>query len=337
MTPPRKRVATIRDVAAAAGVSTATVSKYVNGSQRFSAEVEARVDKAVRDLGWSLNPMARGINTGQTGNVGIVLQDIRNPHFTSMVKGAARGAAEAGLNLIVADAAETRAPDLAVLRSLARRVDGLIVSARLPAPVLDGLFQSGTPVVFYGGPSPHPDFHSVCCDNHLAGRMLGQHLRDRGYRRVSYLGFPRALWSAVRWQGLLEAYDGVDASFQQFEASAPMAEEGERLASSVLLSGPMPDAIVTFNDLLALGVLAEAKALGVRVPDQVALAGFDNIAYGRLVTPTLTSVDMMSEAVGEVALRRLVEVVHGVRKPVDEVLISRLVVRESTPGRKGNP
>jgi len=337
MTPPRKRVATIRDVASAAGVSTATVSKFVNGSQRFSADVEARVTKAVRDLGWSLNPMARGINTGQSGNVGIVLQDIRNPHFTSMVKGAARGAAEAGLNLIVADAAETRAPELAVLRSLARRVDGLIVSARLPQPVLEGLMQSGTPVVFYGGPSPHPDFHSVCCDNHLAGRMLGQHLRDRGYRRISYLGFPRALWSAVRWQGLQEAYEGVDARFVQVEANAPMAEEGERLASSVLLSGPMPDAIVTFNDLMALGVLAEAKALGVRLPEQVALAGFDNIAYGRLVSPMLTSVDMMSEAVGDAALRRVVEVIRGVRNPHDEMLTSRLVVRESTPGRQGNP
>ena len=167
--------------------------------------------------------------------------------------------------------------------------------------------------------------------------MLGQHLRDRGYRRISYLGFPMARWSAVRWQGLQDAFDGADAHFQQVEANAPMAEEGERLASSVLLSGPMPDAIVTFNDLMALGVLAEAKALGVRVPDQVALAGFDNIAYGRLVSPMLTSVDMMSEAVGEVALRRLAEVIRGVRNPHDEMLTSRLVVRESTPARQGNP
>jgi LacI family transcriptional regulator len=330
---PRKRSATIRDVAKAAEVSTATVSKFVNGSQRFSADVEARVTRAVQELGWSLNPMARGITTGLSGNIGIVILDIRNPHFTSMVKGAARGAAAAGLNLIVADAAESKAPELAVLRALARRVDGLIVSARLPQPVLQALFETDTPVVFYGGPPPDPAYHSVCCDNYLAGRMLGRHLRDRGLRKISYIGFPTARWSAERWRGVQDAFEGEEARFQQYEATAPVADEGERLASVVLLSGDMPDAIVAFNDLLALGLLAEARALGVRVPEQVAVAGFDNIAYGRLGSPSLTSVDMMSEAVGEMAMQRLVEVVQGVQKlPTQhqDVLTCRLMVREST-------
>jgi LacI family transcriptional regulator len=330
MPPTRKRVATIRDVAQAAGVSTATVSKFVNGGQRFTADVEARVAKAVKDLGWSLNPMARGITTGRTGNVGIVILDIRNPHFTSMVKGAARAASAAGLNLIFADAAESREPELAVLKALSRRVDGLIVSARLPAPVIEALFDSGTPVVFYGGPPPHPAYHSVCCDNAMAGHMLGRHLRDRGFRKISYVGFPTALWSSERWRGLQAAFESVEASFQQFEAAAPVTDEGERLASMVLLSGPMPDAVVAFNDLLAMGLLAEARALGIRVPEQVALAGFDNIAYGRLVSPSLTSVDMMSETVGEVALRRLAQVIQGVATQHDDVLTSRLIVREST-------
>ena len=330
MPPARKRSATIRDVAKAAAVSTATVSKFVNGSQRFSADVEARVTRAVQELGWSLNPMARGITTGQSGNIGIVILDIRNPHFTSMVKGAARSAAVAGLNLIVADAAESKAPELAVLRALARRVDGLIVSARLPQPVLQALFDTGTPVVFYGGPPPDPAYHSVCCDNYLAGRMLGRHLRDRGLRKISYIGFPTARWSAERWRGVQDAFEGEEARFQDYEAAAPVPEEGERLASVVLLSGDMPDAIVTFNDLLALGLLAEARALGVRVPEQVAVAGFDNITYGRLGSPSLTSVDMMSEAVGEMAMQRLAEVIAGAQTRHEDVLTCRLMVREST-------
>ncbi|CAN7196727.1 LacI family DNA-binding transcriptional regulator [Pseudorhodoferax sp. LjRoot39] len=332
----RKRSATIRDVAKAAAVSTATVSKFVNGGQRFSADVEARVTQAVQDLGWSLNPMARSITTGQTGNIGIVILDIRNPHFTSMVKGAARGAAAAGLNLIVADAAESKAPELAVLRALARRVDGLIVSARLPEPVLQALYDSGTPVVFYGGPPPNPAYHSVCCDNRLAGRMLGRHLRDRGHRRIGYLGFPTAPWSAERWQGVQDAFAGEDAHFTAHEATAPVAAEGERLASLVLLAGERPDAVVAFNDLLALGLLAEARALGVRVPEQVALAGFDNIDYGRLGSPTLTSVDMASEAVGETAMQRLAELIQGAPPAPEQhahVLDCRLMVRESTTRR----
>lgn len=334
MNHPRKRAPTIRDVAQAAGVSTATVSKFVNGSQRFSLEVEARISQVVTQLGWSLNPMARGMNTGLTGNVGIVLQDIRNPHFTSMVKGAAREAAKVQLNLIVADAAETREPELAVLKALSRRVDGLIVSARLPEPDIQALLDSGTPVVFYGGPSPDAAHHSVCCDNYQAGRILGRHLSDRGYRRISYIGFPVARWSNERWQGLQQAFQGQAAHFTQFDAAAPVSEEGERLASVVLLSGEMPDAIVAFNDLLALGLLAEAKALGVRVPEQLAIAGFDNIAYGRFCSPPLTSVDMMSEGVGELAMRRLVQSIQGLGSTDVDVLTSRLVVRESTGVRR---
>lgn len=333
MDPLRKRAATIRDVARAAEVSTATVSKFVNGGQRFTADVEARIARAVHDLGWSLNPMARGINTGQTGNVGIVILDIRNPHFTSMVKGAARAAASAGLNLIFADAAESKAPELAVLKSLSRRVDGLIVSARLPQPVLEALFDGGTPVVFYGGPSPHAAYHSVCCDNYQAARMLGRHLRDSGHRRISYVGFPAARWSTERWRGLQDAFEGVEAQFRQFDATAPVTDEGERLASTVLLSGDLPDVVVAFNDLLALGLMAEARALGVRVPEQVSVAGFDNIAYGRFCSPMLTSVDMMSEAIGEVAMRRLVDVIQGVQGTHDDVLTSRVIVRESTARR----
>lgn len=333
MTQPRKRAPTIRDVALAAGVSTATVSKFVNASQRFSAEVEARISQAVTQLGWSFNPMARGMNTGLTGNVGIVLQDIRNPHFTSIVKGTAREAAKVQMNLIVADAAESREPELAVLKALSRRVDGLIVSARLPPPVIQALLEGRTPVVFYGGPSPDAAHHSVCCDSHQAGRILGRHLRDRGYRRISYLAFPTARWSDERWQGVQQAFQGQDAQFTQFDAAAPVSEEGERLASVVLLSGEMPDAVVAFNDLLALGLMAEAGALGVRVPEQVAIAGFDNIAYGRYCSPALTSVDMMSEAVGEVAMRRLVQAIQGLGSTDVDVLTSRLVVRESTAVR----
>lgn len=335
MNVPRKRAATIRDVAEAAQVSTATVSKFVNGNQRFTAEVEARIAQAVRDLGYSLNPMARGMITGQTGNVGIIILDIRNPYFTSLVKGAARGASAAGLNLIIADAAESTSPELGVLQSLCRRVDGLIVSARLPAPVIEAVFDTGTPVVFYGRPSRYENNHNVGCDNYTAGLMLGRHLRELGHRRISYLGFSGALWSLERARGLKDAFDGVESSLRTFDAAAPSTEEGERLASTILLSGRMDDAIVAYNDLLAMGLLLEAKTLGIRVPEQVSVAGFDNLAYGRLVSPALTSVDMMGEATGELAMKKLVGVIKGQPSTHDDdVLPSRIVARESTAARK---
>ncbi|KQT14197.1 LacI family DNA-binding transcriptional regulator [Ramlibacter sp. Leaf400] len=339
--PPRRRAATIRDVAQAAAVSTATVSKFVNGGQRFSREVEARITAAIQQLGYRTNPLARGMITGRTGNLGIVILDIRNPHFTSLVKGASRVAAEAGMNLLFADAAESREPELALLQALFPQVDGLIVSARMPGAVVDWLRESaGKPVVFYGGPAPQPGLHSVGCDNHASGLMLGRHLRELGHRRISYVGFSAARWSEDRWQGLRDAFQGTQASLRHFDVPAPVAEEGERIASSVLLDAQTPEAVVAYNDLLALGLLSEARALGFRVPQQVSIAGFDNIAYGRYVTPSLTSVDIGSEATGEVAARHLLALLAGEPNlALHETVATRLVARDSTarPPDPGKP
>lgn len=330
----RRRGATIRDVAQAAGVSTATVSKFVNGGQRFTREVETRISEAIQRLGYRANPLARGMITGRTGNIGIVILDIRNPHFTSLVKGAARIAAGAGMNLLFADAAESRAPELALLQALRPQVDGLIVSARMPEPVIDWLRESGTPTVFYGGPATDPLLDSVGCDNRASALMLGRHLRELGHRRISYVGFSAARWSADRWSGLQEAFVGQKVTLRCFDVPAPVPEEGERIASSVLLDSQTPDAIVAYNDLLALGLLSEARALGFRIPEQVSIAGFDNIAYGRYVTPALTSVDTGSEATGEMAVRHLLSMLRGdTTLALHEIVATRLIVRESTLAR----
>ena len=329
---PRKRGPTIRDVANAADVSTATVSKLMAGRQRFSTEVEERIRKAVQDLGWSTNPMASAIMTGRTGNIGIVVIDLRSPNFNRVLDGVTRAAVAANLNFIVADVAQASAQDLGPIKALARRVDGLIVSARLPAHIIAALFEQETPLVFYGGPSLYADYHSVRCDNFHAGRLLGDHLRDRGFRKISYLGFPTALSNAERWRGLRSAFDSVEVVLEVHEASALIPEEGERLASVCLQQEGLPHAVVSFSDSLALGLLSEARRLGIKVPDQVAVAAFDNTVYGRLQFPSLTSVDLMSEEVGERAMQCLSDVMRGNLFTGDAVLNGKLVVRESTSG-----
>src|SRR5574343_1894823 len=194
----RRKAATIRDVAAQAGVSTATVSKFINGGQRFTREVEERISLAIRQLGYASNPLARGMITGQTGNVGIVILDILNPHFTSIVKGASRVAQQARLNLLFADVAEGQLPELAMLQALSRRVDGLIVSARLSDASIDWLAQSGTPTVYYGGRPARHQGPSVGTDSRVAAQMLGRHLRELGHRRIAYVGCSGARCHAQR-------------------------------------------------------------------------------------------------------------------------------------------
>lgn len=330
----RRKAATIRDVAAQAGVSTATVSKFINGGQRFTREVEERISLAIRQLGYASNPLARGMITGQTGNVGIVILDILNPHFTSIVKGASRVAAQAGLNLLFADVAEGRTPELAMLQALSRRVDGLIVSARLQGGSIEWLEQAGLPAVYYGGRPALTGGRSVGTDSHAAGLMLGRHLRERGYRRLAYVGYPAARWSADRFAGLRAAFADGEAHWQEHAVEDAVAAEGERIASSVLLGEEPPQAVVAYNDLIALGLQAQAQALGLPVPERVAIAGFDDILYARFAHPALTTVDMGGERMGEVAMRRLVERIGGADAGAGhDDLAPRLQVRGSTAPR----
>jgi LacI family transcriptional regulator len=328
-----KRPATLRDVAAAADVSTATVSKFVNGAQRFTAEVEARMTAAIAELGYQSNPSARSMITGQTGAIGVVILDIRNPHFTAIVKGANRVAMGRGYSLLFVDTQESKTPERQLLETLSRRVDGMIVSSRLPEQDVAWLADLGKPVIFFGRLG-RLGIHSVGTDGYRAAFMLGRHLIELGHRDVAYVGFKASRWNQERQRGLNDALAEAGLTVRPFEVDAPSAEAGEGIASKVLLAPRRPDAVVAYNDLIALGLMSEANTLGVRVPDDVSVAGFDNIDFGRYASPALTTVDMQSERMGQVAMQRLFEVIAGeLTQPFDEILEPRLVPRASTRRR----
>jgi DNA-binding LacI/PurR family transcriptional regulator len=328
------RPATIRDVAAASEVSTATVSKFINGMQRFSPEVERRVCAAIEKLGYYSNPLARGVITGQTRAIGVVILDIANPHFTAIVKGANRVALDRGNKLLFVDTEESQAPAQPLLEALSRRVDGLIVSSRLPEESIQWLIDLGKPVVFVG-PLGRMGSHSVGSDGYQAAFMLGRHLIGLGHRDIAYVGFKAARWNEERWRGLNDALAKAGVVARSFDVDSPTAEAGERIASKVMMDVKRPDAVVACNDLVALGLMSEAQTLGVRVPDEVSIAGFDNIAFGRYASPALTTVDLHSERMGSIAMERLLEAIAGELQPFDEILEPRLVPRASTCRRHG--
>lgn len=327
----QKRLPTLRDVAQAAGVSTATVSKYCSGARRFSPAVEAAVQAAIEQLGYRTNHMARSIATGRSGAVGLVVLDLGNPHFTGIVKGASRVAQANDYSMAFVDTAESKAPERHLVEALSRRVDGLVVSSRLADESIEWLNALGKPVVFFGRYG-HAGVHSVGADGYLAGLMIGRHLMTLQHRRVAYVGFPGSRWNAERARGLRDALAEAGQTLRTLDVDAPTPEAGEAAASRLLLEGgQLPDALVTYNDLIALGLMNEARTLGVAIPAEVSLASFDDIAYGRYTSPALTSVAMNSEQMGEVAMQRLLQLIDGqLEHPFDEVLAPRLVVREST-------
>ncbi len=329
-----KKKPTIRDVAAKAGVSIATVSKFINATQRFTAGVERKIQAAIDELQYHSNPLARSMITGKTGSVGVAILDISNPHFTSMVKGANRVALEHGYNLLFVDTEENQAREDELLGALSRRVDGLIVSSRMPEEQMDRILAFGKPVVFAGRPAPAGvvGVPSIGVDAFSAAYMIGELLAKQGHRSIAYLGFAAARPDMERMRGLSECLGAYGLSVTRFEVREPTLAEGERVCSAVVLRKEKPDAVVCYNDLIAIGFMGVAKSLGVSIPQDMSVVGIDNIPFGRFTSPSLTTVDIQSERIGEEAMQLLIRQIAG-QNPPDighQMLEPRLVMRDST-------
>lgn len=328
----KKSVATIRDVAAAAGVSTATVSKFVNGTQRFSPAVEARISSVIAELGYRSNPMAQSMITGRTKAIGLSVLDIANPHFTSVLKGANRVAQAHGYTVLLVDTEETPERERQLLEALSRRVDGMIVYSRTPEEDLDWLLALDRPSVYFGRPE-RLKLPSVASDDQLGGFIVARHLLTQGHRRIAYLGFSRSRRDRERMAGVREALAAQGLQLTVFDGEEPSAEAGERICSSIVLGRQPPDALVCYNDLMALGFMKAAQTLGFGVPQDISVAGFDNIAYGSYATPALTSVDLQSERMGAVAMQKLLASIDGHEVEPLTVINAQLVLRASTAAR----
>ena len=328
----KKSVATIRDVAAAAGVSTATVSKFVNGTQRFSPAVEARLASIIQELGYRSNPLAQSMITGRTKAIGLSVLDINNPHYASVVKGANRVAQAHGYTLLLVDTEETPERERQLLEALSRRVDGMIVYSRTPEAELDWLLALDRPSVYFGRPE-RIGLPAVASDDQLGAFMVARHLLTQGHQRVGYMGFSNSRRDHERMAGVREALESQGLELSVFDAEAPSAAAGEKLCSSIMLGRQPPDAMVCFNDLLALGFMKAAQTLGFRVPDDISVAGFDNIQFGNFVSPALTSVDLHSERMGAAAMQKLLACIDGQEVEPLTVIGAQLVLRASTVSR----
>jgi LacI family transcriptional regulator len=329
-----KKKTTIRDVAALAGVSIATVSKYMNSTQRFTPAVERKLRAAIDELGYHSNPLARSMITGKTGSVGVVILDIANPHFTNIVKGANRVALEHGYNLLFVDTEESQAREEDLIAALSRRVDGLIVSTRMPEDQLDRVLALGKPVVFSGRPAP-AGHASIGIDARAAAYMIGELLVKQGHRDIAYLGFAPARPDMERMRGLHESLEAHGLALTRYEVQGPTILEGERICSSVVLRKDKPDAVVCYNDMVAIGFMSAAKSMGVEIPGDMSVVGIDNIPFGRFTSPALTTVDTQSERLGEEGMRLLFRQIDGADPAAagHMKIEPRLVVRDSTRAR----
>jgi LacI family transcriptional regulator len=322
---------TIGDVARAAGVSRATVSRVLNDHPRVDRELAARVRAVADRFGYRPNPLAQGLARGATGTVGVVVPDLTNPFFPQVLKGLAAAADPAGYRVLVADTAEDPEAEVRMVDELARRVDGLVLcSPRMPGRRLAALAVGRVAAVTVNRPpTPGVEMASACFDAAAGMRAVVEHLTGLGHEQICYLAGPATSWSDSERRRVLAAgrlrVRLVPAGSTSETGSAAVAE-ALRLGGS----RRRVTALVAFNDQVAIGALAALRERGIAVPAQMSVTGFDDVPSAAFLDPPLTTVHHPAIELGEAAWELLAAMMAGREGPRSAVLTPELVVRGST-------
>ncbi|MCV2490057.1 LacI family transcriptional regulator [Geodermatophilus sp. YIM 151500] len=333
----------IRDVAGRAGVSVGTVSNVLNRPDVVSAATRERVLAAITELGFVRNESARHLRAGRSRTIGLVVLDIANPFFTDVARGVEEVANAEGLAVILCNSDDQVGKESAHLDVLAeQRVQGVLITPTAEvSPALDALRRRGVPVVLLDRRAPAADQCSVAVDDVLGGRLAAAHLVERGHRRIAFIGGSSGLPQIQeRHEGVdravLDAF-GTDDALTVLSPPALTVAGGRDSALQIvgLPADERPTAAICANDLLALGVLQEMVRHGVRVPDDFAIVGYDDIDFAAAAAVPLTSVRKPRQELGRRAAELLLDEARGGdHRHVQQVFEPTLVVRESSMVRR---
>jgi DNA-binding LacI/PurR family transcriptional regulator len=307
--------ATIRDVAQHAGCSIATVSRVMNASGPVSIEMRDRVLAAIAHTGFRPSEIGRQLALRQSRNIGVVVPSLTNPVFATCLAGVQQAARQDGHNTIIAQSDYNPDRERAAITSLlAERPAALILTLCNPSDPQTRAFVASLPVpavlMFnepYAGSPPTVSVH-----NHEAGHRLARSLLDHGHQRIAFVSGSMAQSdrASARYQGFCAALSAAGLVPQPvYEVNFMEADDAADLSG--LLTSQRPSGIVASNDLLALGVIAGLRRLGLQVPADVSVAGFDGIRIGRLIEPGLATIEWHAHALGVSAAAMALELAHS--------------------------
>ena len=321
--------ATINEVARAAGVSASTVSRALATPAMVRPATRDRVITAATALGYHPNRAARGLITGRTGNLGLLVPDLGNPFFPSIVKGVQARAHEADYAVFLADSDEDPAAEAGLVGRLSKQVDGILLcSPRMAEAELRALIGDTPLVLVYRRIGRVP---SVTAEFPDAMRQAVGHLTALGHRRISYVAGPRTSWAnRERVRALRAAATAAEVDLVETGHVIPQFEGGVAAADRVLAAAVT--AVIAYNDLVALGLLHRFAARGVAVPGDLSVLGFDDIAPAAMVHPALTTVALPKEQAGRAGVDLLLQLLDQPEGPgaVRRELPTQLMVRAST-------
>ncbi len=329
---------TMKEVAALAGVSIQTVSFVVNNNPIITPETRQRVLEAIRQLGYTPDASARSLRSGRSRVLGLLIPDVHNPHFWAILDGAEQEARTHGYSLILATTSMQRERERQAFDALAsQHLDGLILLVTYPEDFIEDIVrlrQMGQPVVVDG--AQFNDVDRVWFHYRAAARELMDHLFSLGHRRIAFI-------QGVGRQDFLAGKDRTDTYHQKMEqhgiperdhmviACGNSLEDGFAAANQLLDRSPRPTAIVGMNDLMAYGAMQAALQRGLRVPEDVSVAGFDDDAMFRILARPLTTGSVDGAAFGTLAVQLILNRLGNAELPPQKAHVaSHLIIRQST-------
>jgi LacI family transcriptional regulator len=336
------RTPSVKDVAAAAGVSLGTVSNVMNRPEVVSSRTRERVERAMADLGFVRNESARQLRAGTSRTLAYVMLDGTNPFFHDVAQGIELAAEDADLSLFICNSNSRSAREAVHLdRLLQQRVQGILITPVDPAaPHLDELVRRGVPMVIVDRVRGADSCCSVAVDDVLGGRIAVEHLAEQGHTRVAFIGGPESIGQVhERLEGARQIWESLgrdpeDLVYLPTEAMtvAEGRSAGERLAG--LPVRRRPTAAFCANDLLALGLLQQSIGAGLRVPEDLAIVGFDDIEFAAAAAVPLTSVRQPRQELGRAAAQLVIdEATNPDHRHQQLSFTPELVARASTVNR----
>jgi DNA-binding LacI/PurR family transcriptional regulator len=332
--PSGERLASIKDIARAAGVHHSTVSRALHGLSIVKPETAERIQRIARDAGFTANAVARSLVTQKTWTIGVVVTLFTDPFHHEVISGLDEVAHEAGYSVILADSQADPEREVQVVRSFnERRVDAIVVmSSRVGARYMSLLSERRVPIVLINNQRRNQFAHSVLIDNVQAAFDAVRHLIDLGHTRIAYVGNQLGVYSdPERFSGYRQALAEADIPFESdlVVHGDHTPEGGERSMQKLLTLTKKPTAVFCYNDMLALGVLRALQGK-VDVPTEISVVGFDDLFFAPFLCPPLTTVRQPKKEMGRLAMELVLKLLAGEETEKIIQVKGELIIRQST-------
>lgn len=331
---------TIYDIASHLNISATTVSRGLKDHPAINKNTRKKIAEAARELGYRSNTFASSLRSKKTHTIGVMVPRLNSHFMSAALAGMEDTASTYGYNLIITQSLEKAEKEISNAHTLFnKRVDGLIASLSYDTESVkhfDPFFNKGIPVIFFDRVHPHPDSTHVIIDNYKAAYDITKHLTDQGYRRIMHLtGNTLRNVYADRLRGYRDALENAGLAYdeQLIHISQLSEESGKSAAEHILSMKKRPDAVFSANDTCAVYCMMHLKEAGIKIPGDIAFAGFNNDPVSKIIEPNLTTINYSGYHVGEAAINCLIGYLENnssVKNTTTIVLRSELIVRNSS-------